>query len=191
MFPAPTTTASCVPACWTATISSAIAVTVVGRSRTRGPRGAPPGELRSGDELRVRTRCVRLARPDRLVVTNPRRRCARTSHRCAGLRRACPTVFDGSWIHACSTRAPPGMAAKSACSACRRRSSHALLRLRLHLVRVLEDRALRGQHVSRHVVARRPLGRSERDVHRELTRELLRAASSSTRTPILFAGGCA
>ena len=25
---------------------------------------------------------------------------------------AWPTVFDGSWIHACSTRVPPGTAAK-------------------------------------------------------------------------------
>ena len=50
------------------------------------------------------------------------------------------------------------------------------LGLRLHLVRVHEDLTLGVDDVGRHVVARRPLGRGERDVHRELARELRRAA---------------
>ena len=63
--------------------------------------------------------------------------------------------------------------------------------LRLHLVGVHEDRALGRENLGR----ARPHGsstrRRERDVHRELARQLLVPPSSSTSTPILFAGGCA
>src|SRR6187551_2111499 len=48
MFPAPTTTASCVPAWCTATISSAMAVTVFGSiPYSRSPSSASPDSFRS------------------------------------------------------------------------------------------------------------------------------------------------
>src|SRR6187549_3479612 len=48
MFPAPTTTASCVPASCTATISSAMAVTVFGSiPYSRSPRSASPDSFKS------------------------------------------------------------------------------------------------------------------------------------------------
>src|SRR5207342_407418 len=50
------------------------------------------------------------------------------------------------------------------------------LGLRLNLVGVLEDRPLGSENLGRHVLAHRPLGRRERDVHRELAGELLGSA---------------
>ena len=101
---------------------------------------------------------------------------------------ACPTVFDASWIHACSARTARG----SREEALLQHAVHDLLTrrlgLRLHLVGVEKDRALLQPS---HPVRRRArsIPERERDVHRDLTGSSGDPPWSSTRTPILFAGG--
>src|SRR4249919_2757314 len=180
MLPPPTTIASSSPSDWTATISLAIPSTVFGSvpyswspisaspesfRRTRRKAGAVPEGARSASSSCVVTRlfCDREA----LERDDTRSGLAeRLTHR---LRR----VVDPRLLGERAARLHRVEALRE----------HALddlllrlLRLALELVRVEVDLPLGLDRLGRNVLLAQPLGRRERDVHRQLARQLLATA---------------
>src|SRR5580765_4867100 len=194
MFPAPTTTASCVPAPCTATISSEIATTVVGSMPySRPPRSASPESLRSARRNRVPDAASDACATSSVLVLTSRAR--------DGDPRECRD--GGARIGECLADrlrriVDPSLLGEGAT---RHRREEALVQhavhdlltrglgLRLDFVRVRVDGALGRDDVLGNVVARRPLGGGEGDVHRELACQILRPSGELDEHADLVGGG--
>src|SRR5919201_53435 len=177
MFPAPTTIAISTPSAWTATISSATA-SIVARSipYSRSPISDSPESFSrmrrktgrpASARATVSSDCTAISADQREALELQHLRALFAEHladRLGGVVDPLLVRQDAVGEEALVEHALDDLLAR-------------LLGLGLDLVRVAEDLALRRDHVLGDVVAPDPLRRGCGDVHRELAREVLRAAA--------------